>query len=395
MFRKVPVIGHPISLSGLFSALFRRDPVAGFEQAIKDEVVVRHALSMNTGIASFYVILSVLKKLSRAREVILPAYTAPSLVVAVRRAGLIPVLCDISLDDFNASLDDMCRRMNENTLCAVAVHMFGIPWVGIEGLNKKRALKNIFIVEDCAQSFGARIRGAFVGTFGDINFFSFNRGKNLPTYEGGCIVTGSDELAAALDKEAALYPRAGLTGQMVLGAKLAAVSLAFRPFFYGLLCLLISRFKDNSVPAGFQVERFSGYPAAVGAGLLKKSPGPFKRRKENAEMLLEALKSAQGVLLPKISAGIEPVFNRLPIVIKDCGKVEGIIKALEDAGIESSRFYLKPLHHIFDLGYDKEEFPNSVYFAQRLITLPVHPYVGRQDIEKMVSVIKEMTGDNK
>ncbi|MBI5873352.1 MAG: DegT/DnrJ/EryC1/StrS family aminotransferase [Candidatus Omnitrophica bacterium] len=393
MIRKVPVIGHPIGLLDLFFALFCRKAQLEFCRELKDEIFVRHAYLANTGIASFYIVLSVLKKLSHAKEVILPCYTAPSLVVAVRRAGLKPVLCDISLDDFNADLNDLFKRINENTLCVVAVHMYGIPWAGIEELNKKRGKNNIFIVEDCAQAFGAKIRGTSVGAFGDIGFFSFNRGKNLPIYEGGCIVTESRELAVLLEKEIVLHPKQSLFEHFALGFKLFALSFAFKPFFYWLLYPVIARFKENSVPSGFEVRQYVAYPAAVGLRLLKKIQKPFEMRYNNSRMLLEALGGAEGLILPKIAPGITPMFNRMPVVIKDKDKVEKVLKALEDEGIECSRFYFKPLHHLFDLGYNKDEFPNAVYLAERLLTLPVHPFVGKRDIEKMVTIIRETISD--
>ena len=185
MYRKIAIIGHPIGLLDLFFAVFNRKAKRSLCKKIKNIFRARHVFLTNSGMASFYIILSVLKKLHRGREVILPSYTASSLIVAVRRAGLKPVLCDISLDDFNADLSDLAGRINKDTLCVVSVHMFGIPWSGIKGLNKKRGRQNIFVVEDCAQAFGAKIDGSPVGLFGDIGFFSFNRGKNLPAYEGG------------------------------------------------------------------------------------------------------------------------------------------------------------------------------------------------------------------
>jgi len=69
-------------------------------------------------------------------EVILPAYTAGSLVVAVGKAGLKPVLCDISLDNYNAAAPDMLRLVGADTLAVVCVHMFGIPVDGIEKLRQ-------------------------------------------------------------------------------------------------------------------------------------------------------------------------------------------------------------------------------------------------------------------
>ncbi len=391
MPRRLSVVGHPISLADLFIALFKKRNTAcrQFCQQIKDEAGVKHGFLLNSGVACFYTILSALKKLHRGKEVVLPSYTASSLIIAIQRAGLKPVLCDISLDDFNADLSDMLRRINENTLCVVAVHMFGIPWRGIEELNSRRKKSNIFVIEDCAQSFGAKLSGVSIGIFGDVGFFSFNRGKNLPVLEGGCIVTQSEELASAIERESSSYTQQGFDKRIVSGFKLFALSFAFRPFFYWLLRSLIERFKELPADPAFQVYRCQGYLAAVGLRLFKKMRKPFQKRKVNSQKMFDALKSVKGVRLPKISEDVLPLFNRLPVIIEEKEKIEGILRSLDKAGIEASRFYLKPLHHLFKLGYEEAEFPNSVYFAERLLTLPVHPYVTDRDIMTMVGLIKQ------
>jgi dTDP-4-amino-4,6-dideoxygalactose transaminase len=53
--------------------------------------------------------------------------------------------------------------------------------------------------------------------------------------------------------------------------------------------------------------------------------------------------------------------------------------------------YLRPLHHMFDLGYAKEDFPNACYVAQRLLALPVHPSVSREELLRAVDIIRGAT----
>jgi dTDP-4-amino-4,6-dideoxygalactose transaminase len=389
MLRKLPVIGHPIGALDLLAALFSRNTPEGFLSQLKAMFSTRYLYLTNTGIASFYLVLLTLKKISKKTEVILPCYTAPSLVVAVRKAGLKPVFCDITLADFNADTEDLLRRVNDQTLCVVAVHMFGIPYGAVATL-RERLPKGVFLVEDCAQAFGSKIKEAFVGTFGDFSFCSFGRGKNLSTYEGGCVLTSSGALAQGLERELAFLPKPGLATELKLGIKFAAFALVCRPFWYGLLHPLAARFKDNSVPSGFDVNRMADFTTAVGARLLKKAPRFFTRRQENGLCLLEALAGVEGLLLPNPSLGTTPVYNRLPVVVKEKDRLDKIVKELEAYGIESSGLYGKPLHHIFDLGYNKDEFPNAVYFAERLLTLPVHPFVLESDIATMAKVIRRV-----
>ena len=66
----------------------------------------------------------------------MPAYTAPILVSPIIELGLKPVLCDISLKDFNIDLKELDRHINSNTLCILGVHMFGIALNGISHLKE-------------------------------------------------------------------------------------------------------------------------------------------------------------------------------------------------------------------------------------------------------------------
>ena len=371
-FSKLPIIGHPIGLSDLAYGVghsLDRKAEDLFRQGLAGHLGLRHIYFLNSGLAAFYVILAALKKLSPRKEVILPAYTAPNLILAIGKAGLKPVLCDISLGDFNADINDVLRKVTPDTLCVLGVHMFGIPWQDIVSLREKIG-KDVFVVEDCAQAFGAKIEEKLValaigsqttalwpvGSFSDIAFYSFNRGKNLPTYEGGCIALNSDELSKRIEEDISKMPVPGALHTASLAFKSLALALSFNPYFYGLLFPFISCFKDNRVALDFETRSFSLFQSGLGYSLLRKYQGLLKRRSENGTRLLSGLKDVEGIILPRISEKIYPVFNRLPIVFKDETKIKAVLRELDEAGIESSRLYLRPLHHIFDLGYKRKIF---------------------------------------
>ncbi|MDO8969930.1 MAG: DegT/DnrJ/EryC1/StrS family aminotransferase, partial [Saprospiraceae bacterium] len=101
------------------------------------------------------------------------------------------------------------------------------------------------------------------------------------------------------------------------------------------------------------------------------------------------LKQAPQIMVPQISSDTCPAFNRLPVVFRDIKKRDRVEKKLWQAGIETSRMYLKPLHHMFDLGYTWGNFPNAVYLAGHLLTLPTHPLLRKADVGAMISIIRE------
>ncbi|MGE5280062.1 MAG: DegT/DnrJ/EryC1/StrS family aminotransferase [Deltaproteobacteria bacterium] len=390
MSRKLPLIGYPLRWSDWCLA-WRGLVDAGVRERFGRDLAAwagkESAFLLNSGSAAFLLILRSLCRLSSRREVLLPCYTAPSLVVAIRKAGLEPACCDISSDDLNADADDLLRRVNGRTLAVVGVHMFGIPWTAAAML-RQRLPRDVFFIEDAAQAFGATIGGRPVGAFGDASFYSFNRGKNLPVYAGGCALT-SDARIGALLREAWMGLKGpGLGEYADVVVKLGGLCLAFKPGVYGLLSRWIARYKETSVPLDIPQAHLTGFQAAFGRRLLASSQRTFSARRSNAAALMQGLSDIPGVRLPRWTSEAHPVLNRLPVVIEETAYVPNVIDRLEGRGIEASRLYVRPLHRIFDIA-GGEAFPNAEYLAQRLVTLPVHPLVTPGDIEVMIEVIRE------
>ena len=391
MLKKIAIVGCPISLRNLsfgFLSLFKRTYQIELSNAISRLLNSKYVYFTNSGTSSFYTVLKVLKERQNKKEVILPAYTALSLIIAIKKTGLKPVLCDISLGDFNMDANFLPGIVSKETLCILGIHMFGIVNKELERLKER--FSDIFIVEDCAQSLGSKINGVFVGNLADVSFFSFNRGKNVPTYGGGCIATNSEGLAEKVIKEGKKIKGLVIGEKVLIPFKILGLSLAVRPFIYGLGYHFISQFKDVAPPKDFEVKKYTGFQAAVALSLLKRIEELSKKRYKNGIRLIEGLRDIEGIVLPNISENTQPAFNRLPIVFKDLKKRERVEKALGKAGVDTSRMYFKPVHHIFDLGYKKEDFPIANYFAERLLTLPVHPLLTDIQLNRIIEAVRNV-----
>ncbi len=389
MLRKIPIAGSSLKIKDLLTALSwikKGDLESRLYRKLSHLFFQKYFFFLNSGLSSFFVILGILRKLSFKKKVILPAYTAPSLVVAIKKVGLFPVLCDINLENFNMDREFLFNLVSEDTLCVVGVHMFGIPEDNLEGLKEK--FPSIYIIEDCAQALGTKFKGNYVGNLGDISFFSFNRGKNLSTYCGGLIVTNDNILAERIDEKIKKLPRKSFENYTLFFKNLF-LSLAVRPLVYGLGYKFISRFKDTRPPKDVILGSYTDFQKVLLLLLLENIDKVSKKRYLNGIRLIEALTNFEGIVLPKISKDIQPAFNRLPILFKDLKKKERVQKELWKVGIETSSMYIKPLHHIFDLGYRKEEFPNACYFAQHLLTLPTHPLMSERQLDKIIEIIRK------
>src|SRR3990170_2247834 len=221
-----PSAGTPVSFSDILRGCTSsfNQPITVFESVIKVYTNKKYCYFTNSGTTAFYIILKTLKTVSKKTEVILPAYTAPSLILPIKKAGLKPVLCDISLKTFNLDIHSVRKHINENTLCIVPVHMFGLP-MNMEDVLQIAQQHSLFVVEDAASSLGSTIDNRPTGAFGDIGFYSFNRGKNLSTLSGGCIVTDRKEMAEVIKAECASLPEPGLVSKLIIAAKLIALAL--------------------------------------------------------------------------------------------------------------------------------------------------------------------------
>jgi len=391
MKRRIPIAAFKIPVKDIFLSLGSLFGNARAETELKQYVAAalnkKHVFFVNSGLASFFVIIKSLKEIFGKKEVILPAYTAGSLIVAIKKAGLKPVLCDISMDDFNMDVNLLPDVISQDTLCILGVHMFGIVSKGLTGIKDKGS--DVYLIEDCAQSLGSKINGQVVGNVGDVSFFSFNRGKNLPTYAGGAIATNDEQLAGKLTAEIEAMKGQSFTEKFSILFKILALSLVVRPWIYGLVCPLLSRFREVAPAEDIEVKKYTDFQVKIALALLKNIDKLSNTRYENGMKLISGLKDIDGVIVPKIAQDTQPAFNRLPIVFKDLGKKKRVELALRQAGIETSGLYFKPLHHMFDLGYKKESFPQAVYLAEHLLTLPVHPLLTDRDLENIIANIRE------
>jgi len=395
LLRKIPTTAVPLSifeiLKGFKSYFGNRSYIEEFEQNFAGYMGSNHAFSFNKCTTSIYIFLKALKKLSNRQEVVIPAYTVPTLVLPIRKAGLKPILCESSLDTFTMDFERLPEVINDNTLCVLPIYHFGFPYQ-IDSLLKLASEKGFFVLEDAAQAPGATLGDKKVGTLGDAGCFSLCRGKNFSTFNGGMLVTNSDKLAKIIREERDLLPEQEFTLKIQIPFILTAYSLVTRPVIYGPFYKLIAPFKHTTVHDSFEPEQYSDFQAIIGLCLLNKLDVFNKIRVKKGMVLYSALKDNEHILLPEIAKNSTPVFNHLPVVFKETETMERVQTELWDKGIDTGRMYLKPVHHLYDLGYDtqKELFPNALYMAERLLTLPSHPYLDDNSIKNIINVFKSI-----
>ena len=182
-------------LAALEAAQFILGPnVQAFEKEAAEYLGVKHCIGVASGTDALHLAL-VAAGIGPGDEVITTPFTFIATAEAIAYVGATPVFVDIDKDTFNIDLQQVEAAITDKTRAVIPVHIFGQP-VDMNALKTLCNSKNLKIVEDCAQSFGAHINGKQTGSFGDAGAFSFFPSKNLGGYgDGGLISTNSDKMA--------------------------------------------------------------------------------------------------------------------------------------------------------------------------------------------------------
>lgn len=169
-----------------------------FEQEAAAYLDCQYGIACASGTDALHLALRTLE-IGAGDEVIVPAFSFASVAEAIAHVGATPVFCDIEPYCFNLDVAQLENLVTSQTRAILAVHLYGHPadLTTLDSLCKKHGL---FLIEDCAQAFGATFNNRPVGGFGNMGCFSFFPSKNLGAYgDGGLVTTQSPELAEKLN----------------------------------------------------------------------------------------------------------------------------------------------------------------------------------------------------
>lgn len=183
-----------------FSELYRKnifikgEELEAFEKEFADFCGAKYAVGCGNGLDALYLILLAMG-IGEGDEVIVPSNTFIATALAVSYAGATPVLVEPEEDTYTINPELIEEKITDKTKAIIAVHLYGRtadmdPILAIAGKY------NLKVIEDAAQSHGAKYKGRIVGSLGDAAGFSFYPGKNLGALgDGGAVVTNDAELA--------------------------------------------------------------------------------------------------------------------------------------------------------------------------------------------------------
>jgi perosamine synthetase len=287
---------------------------------------VKHAIAVNSATSALYCAVGALE-IGPGDEVIVSPYTMSASATAPLVYNAIPVFADIEEDYFCLSPESVEKAITERTKAIIAVDILGQPY-DAEKINAIARKHNLKVIEDCAQSPGAKFNGRWAGTLGDIGVYSLNYHKHIHSGEGGIIVTDNDEIA---EKLKLIRNHA----EAVVGAKGHSNLVNMVGFNY----------------------RMTELDAAVAREQLKKLPKLLSERIKNIEYLNRGLKSIPCLETAKTRPGATHSYYLHAIKFKkdiaglerdrfiEAVKAELEVTELrETEGVKVGTGYVKPLY---------------------------------------------------
>ncbi len=338
--------------------------VAELEARLAQFCGAAHGVAVSSGTDALQIALMA-EEIGPGDAVFLPAFTYTATAEVVLVLGAAPVFVDIDPRTFQ--IDPACLEARIAAVrvagklrprALIGVDLFGQPadWPRLAALAARHGL---FTLDDCAQSFGARLAGVPLGRAADATAISFFPSKPLGGYgDGGALFTESAERAA-------LYRSLRSHGEGTTRYEVLRTGMNGRL---------------DTLQAAVLLAKLDHFPAEIAA------------RGRLAALYDQAL--AGIVETPARVPESESAWAVYAILLADSAARDSVQAGLREAGIASAIYYPKPLHHqpAYRAHHDGAPLPVAEAVARRILALPIHPDLGEDDIARVAATIRAALG---
>jgi dTDP-4-amino-4,6-dideoxygalactose transaminase len=322
-----------------------------FEAEVADYLGVQHAVGVASGTDALHLAL-LAAGVGPGDEVITTPFTFAATVEAILYVGAVPVFADIDPATYNIDPERVAELVGPRTRALLPVHLYGQP-VDMDALDAIARDNNLTVIEDCAQSFGARRGGRTTGAWGIAGAFSFFPSKNLGGAGDGGLVTSNDDGVA---EELRRLRNHG----------------TLRKYYHDEL--------------GYN-SRLDELQAVVLRAKLARIDAYNEGRRRVARAYGELLADAP-VTLPAEAESGSHVYHQYVIQANNRDEIQ---QALADAEIASAVYYPVPLHRqpAFAAYGEGVSCPVAEQVAERVLALPIFPELDRDGTEQVAAVVRE------
>lgn len=339
-------------------------PVAELEAMLAEYVGRRHCISCANGTDALMLVLRAWG-IGPGDAVFVPDFTFFASAEAVAVTGATPVFVDVAEDTFNLSpeaLEAAIRRVRREGILTprvcVSVDLFGLPcdYPALEAICAREGLK---LLEDGAQGFSGGIGTRKNGSFGDAATTSFFPAKPLGCYgDGGAIFTDDDD-TAELIRSLAVHGKGR--------EKYDNVRIGYNS-------------RLDTIQAVILKEKFRA--------LVDYELADITRAAQRYDSLLADL-----VAIPRIPEGYTSGWAQYTIRLADEAQRDAVQVALKAQGIPTMVYYPKPMHRqtaFQDLTATEADLPVATALCQRVLSLPLSPYISEADQQRVARAIREV-----
>lgn len=342
-------------ISGNFGTYLER-----FEQGFADYCGVKHGIAVTSGTTALHLAVDALG-IGPGDEVLVSASTNIATALGVIHNGAVPVPVDSEVETWNLDLRLIEQLLSPRTKAIIPVHLFGHP-VDMDALMPLAKKHGLYVIEDCAESHGATVRGKMTGSFGDMACFSFYANKVITTGEGGMVVTDDDQLAERLR----LLRNLGFT---------------------------VPRFRHEVAGYNF---RMAGYQAAMGLAQLEKIDLIIAEKRRVAHRYNARLSNINGLNLPIEMDWAKNVYWMYALTL-DPKKIslsrDEFCAALREVGVDTRTFFCpmnqQPCLRDID-GFRDIKCPVADSLWDTGLYLPSAPQLSNETIDFICTQIKNI-----
>ncbi len=383
---RVPPGGHCFSYAQCRAVLREADPLpcvrAGLLELLGPSRLSLHA----SGREALRIAFSHLAAQRDRDEIWLPGYTCFSIPAAAVAAGLRVRLVEIGLDG-RVDPDALAQLPLERAAALVVSNLFGVP-EPVARLRELLDARGVALVDDAAQSLGARSAEGPVGSRGEVGVLSFGRGKPLSALGGGALAWVGSEGPAASSAPAAAPPN-----PLRALVRAAAFNLALLPpIFRWLAAIPALGIGETRYDPNFERGGIDGAAVCLAAAVLPEFEAANRARARRAAALAERI-SLETDFSPLLAAdGDIAVYPRLGVLAPSAAARNDALHALAPVG--ATRMYPGPLERVKALQphrVGKTETPGAQQFSDRLLTLSTEKTLAGERLEFTLRTLRKFS----
>ena len=332
--------------------------VEAFENEFAAYCEVSHCIGVGNGLDALRLILEGYKTIGQLKEndeILVASNTYIATILAIKQAGLKPVLVESDLELYNFNLDELKASISESTKAIMPVHLYGqlAPMEIISELAKEY---NLLVIEDAAQAHGAiTTNGKKAGNIGDAAGFSFYPTKNLGALgDGGAVTTNNEKLASVIRKLRNYGSSSKYVNEYIgFNSRLDEIQAAF------LRCKLPFLDADN------------------------------EKRRIIAKRYLSEINNKK-ISLPEYSDYNDHVFHQFVVRVSDRNQ---FIEYLNTEGIGTLIHYPIPPHQQEALlEYSNLSFPVTEKVHREVVSIPCGPLLSKEEIDGVIGAVNGWEG---